>query len=58
MPRVGFEPTTLRSSAGCSPRLSYRGTEARGQEFSLKPFEARVTSKQPAKAAFASPLSI
>lgn len=25
MPGVGFEPTTLRSSAGCSPRLSYPG---------------------------------
>ena len=25
MPEVGFEPTTARSSAECSPRLSYSG---------------------------------
>ena len=25
VPEAGFEPATLRSSAGCSPRLSYSG---------------------------------
>jgi post-segregation antitoxin (ccd killing protein) len=27
VPRAGFEPATTRSSAGCSPRLSYLGAQ-------------------------------
>ena len=29
VPRAGFEPATTRSSAGCSPRLSYLGAAQR-----------------------------
>jgi hypothetical protein len=46
VPRAGFEPATTRSSAGCSPRLSYLGTCGLGIHI-LKPMLVFKFSDKP-----------
>ena len=47
VPRAGFEPATTRSSAGCSPKLSYFGSVSEScliMSLSFSRFSFRVTS--------------
>ena len=45
VPRAGFEPATTRSSAGCSPRLSYLGNASKSCCIMSLSFSRQQTKK-------------